>query len=38
LAYFDAKLMKWVVEPGKYKLIAGSSSMDIRTTSEITIK
>jgi len=38
LAYFDEKLMKWVVEPGKYKLLAGSSSQDIRASSNISIK
>jgi hypothetical protein len=30
--------MKWVVEPGKYKLLAGSSSQDIRASSNISIK
>ncbi|WP_183573541.1 glycoside hydrolase family 3 C-terminal domain-containing protein [Mucilaginibacter sp. X5P1] len=30
LAYFDDMLGKWVVEPGEYKLMAASSSKDIR--------
>ncbi|MDN5286609.1 MAG: bglB 3 [Mucilaginibacter sp.] len=30
LAYFDDKLSKWVVEPGEYKIMAASSSKDIR--------
>ncbi|HVW95693.1 MAG TPA: glycoside hydrolase family 3 C-terminal domain-containing protein [Mucilaginibacter sp.] len=38
LAYYDVKTSKWVVEPGKYKLLAGASSRDIKGTAEITIK
>ncbi|MCR8557216.1 glycoside hydrolase family 3 C-terminal domain-containing protein [Mucilaginibacter sp. BJC16-A38] len=30
LAYFDIKLRKWIVEPGQYKILAASSSKDIR--------
>ena len=30
LAYWSDKLSKWVVEPGEYKLMAASSSKDIR--------
>jgi len=30
LAYFDSKLRKWIVEPGQYKILAASSSKDIR--------
>jgi len=37
LAYYDVKTSKWVVEPGKYKLLAGSSSRDIKETETITI-
>jgi beta-glucosidase len=37
LAYYDIKTAKWVVEPGKYKLLAGTSSRDIKGTCEITI-
>jgi beta-glucosidase len=37
LAYFDATNMKWVVEPGKYKLLAGTSSKDIKQTTIINI-
>ncbi|HEY4195806.1 MAG TPA: glycoside hydrolase family 3 C-terminal domain-containing protein, partial [Mucilaginibacter sp.] len=37
LAYYDVKTSKWVVEPGKYKLLAGASSRDIKETADITI-
>ncbi|HEY0246078.1 MAG TPA: glycoside hydrolase family 3 C-terminal domain-containing protein [Mucilaginibacter sp.] len=37
LAYFDEKTMKWVVEPGNYKLLAGTSSKDIKETTVIKI-
>jgi beta-glucosidase len=37
LAYYNMDAKAWQVEPGKYKLIVGSSSRDIRATSEITI-
>lgn len=37
LAYYDANGKKWVVEPGKYKLLAGTSSKDIEQTSVITV-
>ncbi|MGN6179771.1 MAG: glycoside hydrolase family 3 C-terminal domain-containing protein, partial [Mucilaginibacter sp.] len=37
LAYFDDATHKWIVEPGKYKLMAGSSSQDIRQVGDITI-
>ncbi|MGZ3927598.1 MAG: glycoside hydrolase family 3 C-terminal domain-containing protein [Mucilaginibacter sp.] len=37
LAYFDAKTMKWVVEPGQYKLLAGTSSRDIKEIKTITV-
>jgi beta-glucosidase len=30
LAYFNAEKHKWVVEPGEYKLLAASSSKDIK--------
>lgn len=30
LAYYDVKTSKWVVEPGEYKLLAASSSKDIK--------
>jgi len=30
LAYFDVKTSSWIVEPGEYKIFAGSSSKDIR--------
>ena len=37
LAYFDENQMKWVVSPGKYKILVGSSSQDIKATTIITI-
>ncbi|WP_253187494.1 glycoside hydrolase family 3 C-terminal domain-containing protein, partial [Mucilaginibacter polytrichastri] len=37
LAYFDATKMKWVVEPGKYKLLAGTSSKDVKQTTTVNI-
>lgn len=33
--YFDEKKMEWVLEPGKFQIMAGSSSRDIRLTKEI---
>lgn len=30
LAYFNEQRNKWIVEPGRYKIFAGSSSRDIR--------
>ena len=38
LAWFDEKLMNWVVTPGKYQLAVGSSSRDIRKVAEIKVK
>lgn len=38
LAYYDTKNAKWVVEAGKYKLLAGTSSGDIKETGTITIQ
>jgi beta-glucosidase len=37
LAYYDVKTRKWIVEPGKYQLLAGASSRDIKETATITI-
>lgn len=37
LAYFDSDSMKWIVEPGDYKILAGSSSRDIRQTVTISV-
>lgn len=37
LAYFDSNSMKWVVEPGEYEILAGSSSKDIKQTVTVTI-
>lgn len=33
--FFDEKKMEWVLEPGKFQIMAGSSSKDIRLTEEI---
>lgn len=37
LAYYDVKTSKWVVEPGRYKLMAGTSSRGIKQTAGITV-
>lgn len=37
LAYYDIKSGKWVVEPGKYEIMAGSSSRDIRATTTVMV-
>lgn len=38
LAYYDINTSNWVVEPGSYKLLAGTSSKDIKQTGTITIE
>ncbi len=38
LAYFDEASMKWVVEPGEYKLLIGASSRDIRQELTISVE
>jgi beta-glucosidase len=38
LAYYDTKTSKWVVEPGVYKILVGSSSAQINQTASITIQ
>jgi len=38
LAYYDVKTSKWVVEPGKYKILVGTSSRDIAQTAEVTVE
>jgi beta-glucosidase len=37
LAYYDEQKRAWIVEPGQYKLMAGSSSRDIRAVETISI-
>jgi len=37
LAYFNVKNKSWIVEPGNYKISAGSSSRDIRQVASIQI-
>jgi beta-glucosidase len=36
LAYYDDKTGKWIVEPGQYQLMVGTSSRDIKETTIIT--
>ena len=38
LAYYDTKTAKWVVEPGVYKILVGSSSAQINQTVSVTIQ
>jgi beta-glucosidase len=38
LAYYDVTNKKWVVEPGKYELLAGTSSRSILQKSKINVK
>lgn len=37
LAYFDTQRMKWIVEPGQYKISVGSSSRDIRAIAVVSV-
>ncbi|HTR28751.1 MAG TPA: glycoside hydrolase family 3 C-terminal domain-containing protein [Puia sp.] len=37
LAYYDVAAGKWVVEPGKYQLLAGGSSRDIKEVADFKI-
>lgn len=37
LAYYDIKTGKWIVEPGKYKLLVGASSRDIKSSVDISV-
>ena len=36
-AFFDTKQRKWVVEPGQFKVLVGSSSRDIRLTASFDV-
>lgn len=38
LKFFDDKTHEWIAEPGKFKVLIGSSSTDIRSTSQFTYK
>lgn len=38
LAYYDVKMSRWVVEPGAYKLLAATSSADIKATCTVIIQ
>jgi beta-glucosidase len=38
LAYYDTKTSTWIVEPGVYKILVGSSSAQINQTASITIQ
>ena len=35
-SFYDADKKQWVLEPGKFELLVGSSSQDIRLTGEVT--
>ena len=37
LAYYNEQNKKWVVEPGKYKVMVGASSRDIKSTETISV-
>jgi beta-glucosidase len=37
-AYYNSESMKWMVEPGEYKISVGSSSRDIRGTTVVSIQ
>ena len=37
LAWYDVKISGWKIEPGKYTLLAGTSSKDIKETGSITV-
>ena len=37
LAYYDVKTKSWVVEPGEYKLLAGTSSREISQSGSIAV-
>ena len=38
LAFYDVNLKKWIAEPGKFKVMVGSSSRDIRLESDFELK
>lgn len=38
LAYFDETSMKWVISPGQYKIMAGSSSQDILANTIVSVE
>jgi beta-glucosidase len=37
LAFYDAGQKKWVVEPGEFKVLVGSSFRDIRLTASFEV-
>jgi beta-glucosidase len=37
LAYYDVKSSKWVIEPGKYRILTGTSSGEILQSSTVTV-
>lgn len=38
LAYYDPETASWIIEPGKYKLMVGASSQDIREELEFSVR
>lgn len=38
LAFYDDKIMKWIVEPGEFELIAGHSSRDLKERCVISVR
>jgi beta-glucosidase len=37
-AFYDEKTEEWIVEPGEFKIMVGSSSADIRISKMLTLK
>jgi beta-glucosidase len=38
MSFYDPAQKRWVVEPGKFKVLIGSSSRDIRLTAEFEVR
>lgn len=37
-AFYDVKTKSWMVEPGTFKIMVGSSSLDIRASGSLELK